>query len=317
MQDMVVALKSLEDFFGKNSLRSRRSLRGDLERRSLSISQEFIVSFTVVKQKLDDVSQDIADMAQACEEMSGRLMAARSQTSDLISKTSVLRNMTQQVKVKENVVHVFMQRFQLSADEEQVLTAPSVMPAFFPALERVKQIHENCKALLRTNQQQAGLSIMEAMSAAQETAFEKLYRWTQNACRSLSQELPEHTPLFVRALHALRNRPVLFQFSFNELSNARHNAVVRSFIDALTREGNATAARPMELHSHDPLRYCSDMLAWVHQCVASEKEQLILLLLPVGQSQLTHQRAADHSKGEVEWVAVFSYKIFFIVFSFS
>jgi hypothetical protein len=31
------------------------------------------------------------------------------------------------------------------------------------------------------------------------------------------------------------------------------------------------------MHSHDPIRYVSDMLAWLHQCVAAEQELLINL----------------------------------------
>ncbi len=36
--------------------------------------------------------------------------------------------------------------------------------------------------------------------------------------------------------------------------------------------------RPIELSSHDPLRYVGDMLAWTHQSTASEKEYAEILL---------------------------------------
>ena len=36
--------------------------------------------------------------------------------------------------------------------------------------------------------------------------------------------------------------------------------------------------RPIELHSHDPLRYVGDMLAWLHQAAATEKEHLLTVL---------------------------------------
>ncbi|KAF5313345.1 hypothetical protein D9611_008602 [Ephemerocybe angulata] len=32
--------------------------------------------------------------------------------------------------------------------------------------------------------------------------------------------------------------------------------------------------RPIELHAHDPIRYVGDMLAWVHQSIAAEREFL-------------------------------------------
>nr|XP_046149525.1 conserved oligomeric Golgi complex subunit 6-like [Oncorhynchus gorbuscha] len=35
------------------------------------------------------------------------------------------------------------------------------------------------------------------------------------------------------------------------------------------------------MHSHDPMRYVGDMLAWLHQATASEKEHLEALLKQV------------------------------------
>jgi len=52
----------------------------------------------------------------------------------------------------------------------------------------------------------------------------------------------------------------------------------------LTRGGPGGTPRPIEMHSHDPIRYCSDMLAWMHQCVASEREQFVILLSPTDPS---------------------------------
>ena len=35
--------------------------------------------------------------------------------------------------------------------------------------------------------------------------------------------------------------------------------------------------RPIEIHAHDPKRYINDMLAWVHQSLASEREFVVAL----------------------------------------
>lgn len=45
-------------------------------------------------------------------------------------------------------------------------------------------------------------------------------------------------------------------------------------MDALTRGGPGGLPRPIEIHAHDPLRYVGDMLAWVHQSIAGEREFL-------------------------------------------
>lgn len=46
------------------------------------------------------------------------------------------------------------------------------------------------------------------------------------------------------------------------------------FLDALTRGGPGGLPRPIELHAHDPIRYVGDMLAWIHQAMATEREFL-------------------------------------------
>lgn len=60
----------------------------------------------------------------------------------------------------------------------------------------------------------------------------------------------------------------------DEVASARHDAVARSFLNALTRGGPGGTPRPIELQAPDPLRYIGDMLAWVHQACAGEKEML-------------------------------------------
>ena len=61
----------------------------------------------------------------------------------------------------------------------------------------------------------------------------------------------------------------------DEFSTARRAACAHSFIDALT---NNRVGAPIEIHAHEPLRYCSDLLACLHQLAASEKEHLRSLL---------------------------------------
>lgn len=274
-------MKALSTFFVDNSLRSRRNLRGDIEKRSLAINESFEGAFRDVKQQLDAVHADIEQMSRCCTEMTSRLKSARDQTSDLISKTTTLQAESQRIQMKETVADAFISRFQLKADEVQALKGTRNGPiseTFFEALSRVKEIHKDCKLLLRTKQQTAGLQIMEAMALHLESSYEKLYRWSQDECRGLTGDLPDISNKLSRAMAALQDRPVLFKYTLDEYGTARRTAVVRCFIDALTRGGPGGTPRPIELHSHDPVRYVGDMLAWLHQAIASEKELLHSLL---------------------------------------
>lgn len=48
------------------------------------------------------------------------------------------------------------------------------------------------------------------------------------------------------------------RYTLDEFGTARRSAVVRGFIDALTRGGLGGTPRPIEMHSHDPLRYSTN-----------------------------------------------------------
>ncbi|XP_043927591.1 conserved oligomeric Golgi complex subunit 6 isoform X1 [Protopterus annectens] len=280
-KEMLEALKALSAFFAENSLRTRRNLRGDIERRSLSINEEFVNIFKDVKEELEKIHEDVQEMSTCCQDMTNRLKAAKEQTQDLIVKTTKLQTENQRLELRAQVANAFLSKFQLTAGEMTILRGTregSVTEDFFKALGRVKQIHNDVKVLLRTNQQTAGLEIMEQMALLQETSYERLYRWAQSDCRTLTQESCDIPPVLAQAMEALQDRPVLYKYTLDEFGTARRNAVVRGFIDALTRGGPGGTPRPIEMHSHDPLRYVGDMLAWLHQATASEKEHLEALL---------------------------------------
>ena len=66
---------------------------------------------------------------------------------------------SQKLQMKAQVADVFLEKFQLKPDEIQVLRGAksgTLSQEFFQALTRVKQIHNDCKVLLRTNHQTAG-----------------------------------------------------------------------------------------------------------------------------------------------------------------
>uniref|UniRef100_A0A8C4IHJ8 Conserved oligomeric Golgi complex subunit 6 n=1 Tax=Dicentrarchus labrax TaxID=13489 RepID=A0A8C4IHJ8_DICLA len=274
-KEMLEALKALSVFFTENSLRTRRNLRGDIEKRSLNINEEFARIFKEVK----EVTYSFPSFKNSnfCQQ------AAKEQTQDLIVKTNKLQGENHRLEVRAQVAQAFLAKFQLSNEEMATLRGArdaAITEDFFKALSRVKHIHEDVKILLRTNQQTAGLEIMEQMAVLQETSYEQLYRWAQSECR-VTQESCDISPVLTQAMEALQDRPVLYKYTLDEFGTARRCAVVRGFIDALTRGGPGGTPRPIEMHSHDPMRYVGDMLAWLHQATASEKEHLEALLKQV------------------------------------
>lgn len=90
------------------------------------------------------------------------------------------------------------------------------------------------------------------------------------------------------ALTALSERPVLLKCCLKEIVSARKTALgsythdyyrltyqlVSRFFDAL----HGGRGRPIEMVAHDPVRYIGDILAWIHQSAASERELVDSLL---------------------------------------
>lgn len=91
----------------------------------------------------------------------------------------------------------------------------------------------------------------------------------------------------------LKKRPAYYEHCIQEIFQARRVNLIRKFLYALTKGGPNVSCfvvvlvgtfcidsqttsqghpKPIEIHAHDPARYISDMLAWVHQAVASERD---------------------------------------------
>lgn len=211
-------------------------------------------------------------MRESCEEMQGKLASTKAKTAGLLNETAELKSRGHTLEMKEEIVTAFLKKFQLTNKEVGVLQAGSVGEELFTVLQRVKRIHEDCKILLRSSQQRVGLDIMEEMAIHLEEGYERLYHWSQSSCRSLTGDLPPSSPLLRRSLQELKDRPILYKYCVDEYILARRSALVQGFLNALTR--GSGGGRPIELISHDPVRYVGDMLGWLHQAIATEKDHI-------------------------------------------
>lgn len=91
------------------------------------------------------------------------------------------------------------------------------------------------------------------------------------------------------------------------LSQTRQTTILSSFLTALTRGVGVRGPRPIELHAHDPLRYIGDMLAWVHQSIAAEREFLEALFDMQGDGRMVgsvrvFSRGKEKVSKEEDWV---------------
>lgn len=286
------ALKELSTFFTENTLNGRRNLRSKIEQRSLIINEDFLAAFEEVKNTLDDMYHNVSAMNNSVQTMSNRLQTTKSRTLQLIDQTTKLQNESKKLSMQQDVANAFIKSFELNSSEIAVLHGPSrespITEEFFTVVNRVQEIHSSCRILMQSGYQTLALDIMQRMTLLQEAALERLYRWTQNQCRHIENE--HLAPLLIKAMGKLQERPVLFKYILDEYCTARRSVLAGSFIDALTLGKNvAGAPNPIEMHAHDPKRYVGDILAWFHQAIPIEKENLLNLVKVCDKTVVTDQ----------------------------
>ncbi|OAD55396.1 Conserved oligomeric Golgi complex subunit 6 [Eufriesea mexicana] len=291
-KDTLEALKELSTFFTENTLNSRRNLRSKIERRSLAINEEFLSAFREVKSSLDNIYQDVLAMNTAVQCMTNRLQVTKTQTSQLIDQTAKLQNKSLTLSMQQEVANAFIKNFQLTASEQSILYSSSrespITEEFFSVVNRVQEIHSSCRVLMQSGHQTLGLDIMQRMTLLQEAALERLYRWTQNQCKHIENE--RLAPLLIKAMNKLQDRPILFKYILDEYCAARKTALVTSFMDALTLgERYGSTPNPIEMHANDPKRYVGDMLAWLHQILPVEKENILTLVKGCDKADVSDQ----------------------------
>ncbi|KAF8486745.1 oligomeric complex COG6 [Russula emetica] len=294
---------------GDTAAKARKHLRRDIESKMEEGSLRFLAAFGMVDQKLDALQTHISAMRTQCEEAQAQLQSTNEACKSLLDRAGSLRDERQQVKTRQSIVTLFLARFTLSSNEAEALSSPEIPvgPKFFAAMDRAQAIRDDCRVLMagEDSPSKAGLDIMAVTSAHLEKACDKLLRWCSVEFRGMGRDASLEVPdELSEAIRRLRSRPELLSEVLTVLAQTRQATLLNSFTSALTtgnRTGSVGARRPIDLHAHDALRYIGDMLAWVHQAIAAEREFLeALLSIDTGARMPGAVRAPAHA--EDEWL---------------
>ncbi|CDZ97324.1 casein kinase i [Phaffia rhodozyma] len=259
--------------------RARKGLRRDGELRLAEGSKKFLDAFGEVDQKLDALQRHILEMHTRCDDVQAKLEDASSGTQFLLERAEGLREQRATTQLRSTIINLFLSRFTLSHSEIETLTSRDVPlgPSLFLAMDRALSIRKDCQSLLsgEGSGTTAGEDIMKSTSQYLEAAYHKIFRWVTWEFRQFVREAQLEVGQTLReAVKRLRDRKVLLDEALLTLSTLRQSSLLALFTEALTRGGPSGLPRPIELHAHDPQRYVGDMLAWIHQSTANEREFL-------------------------------------------
>ncbi|KAL5962834.1 Conserved oligomeric Golgi complex subunit 6 [Taenia solium] len=263
-----VFLKVLSESYTCNDARSRRNLRSVIEKSRLDLAEGFLREMSAIKTGLDSLSTELDTMSNSCLRINERLMVINSVTLTHLAANAIL-----------DAFYIFQEDWALL--EEQINSGNS--ESLLNKLQRARLIRQLIINTVGVPNLPL-LDLLDSSTAYIDKAFKLLYQWIKREVSAQNFEAVEISVPFRKCLHELQERPIFFKYILDEYANARRQLIVEAFLHALMVGWNSggnvesvSSSKPIEMQSHDPTRYAGDMLAWLHQAAASEKEYLCSL----------------------------------------
>ncbi|CCL99987.1 uncharacterized protein FIBRA_02012 [Fibroporia radiculosa] len=293
---------------GEIAARARKQLRRDVESKLAESSRKFLKAFGEVDKQLDTLQNLLGSMRIRCDEAQMQLEETSGACKSLLDRAGSLREERQTIAARQSIISSFLGRFTLDEEEKEALSLRDVPVGqrFFSAMDKAEHIRNDCRVLMISEDgpTKAGVDILSTISGYLEQAYQKIFRWCGFEFRQMGRDTQlEVNPSMCEAVRRLRQRPELLTEALTFLSQTRQTALLSAFTNALTRGGPGGLPRPIELHAHDPLRYVGDMLAWVHQAIAAEREFLESLFGVRGDGRMVGSVRRFRDSVEEEWMS--------------
>ena len=326
---MLEALDAISEFYVANTVEARRALRQDLELHNINLGKKFLVEFEQVRKKIEAVEENSGRLEHECQLLASRVSEADENMKSFMEKASELENRRNFYTEQSKEIASFLGRFQLSSEEVDILyQAPmdqqAAAKSFFDALQRLRNAYADCKLMVEKHSYRyvkgfvilhthlsshiypyftthsAGFELLDLLGQHQDMAYQRLFEWVKGKCDSLAETgSTEDIDLMLQtAIRYLRKLPIYFSQCQDLVVNSRRTQLVQKFVVALTQGGPAGQVfRAIDLHAHDAVRYVGDMLAWMHQAVASEEEFLESVFGDTMKDKLGSDNDLSSSKG--------------------
>lgn len=312
---MLESLDAISEFFGKNgnTMEARRALRQDLEYQNINLAKKYLVEFDTLRDCIEAVDEGSKRMESECQEMAKRVSKADENMKMFMQKASLLEERRNLYIQQSKDIETFLVQYQLTPEEVNCIHyAPinaSTTELFFAALKRLKLAYNDCKQMAELHQYSAGFEMLEILGNHQDVGYQRLFEWVKVKCDDdeTSDFADSDDVALQMAVKYLREVPVYFSQCQDLIICSRRSLLVQRFILALTQGGGGShsSSRAIEMHSHDPVRYVGDMLSWMHQTMASEKEFLMSIFGKVidvseGNSSVSQAKKIDNPETNID-----------------
>ncbi|ODQ66201.1 oligomeric complex COG6 [Nadsonia fulvescens var. elongata DSM 6958] len=283
------ALLALDLRTKTNTIETRRSLRAKTEDEIVKTHGAIINKFSGFAANLEEIGANITQLNVEFKQMEHLLgKISTPETREVITHNKQLTQDAQDNYDQQILLETFQKTFFITVEEEDILTAPTlpVDDSFFTVLSKVKNIYEDCQALLAiddnsqdpatgSTEQMSGIMIMNRMSSYLDSAYDKLFYKVQRDLKAFSGENIRVDRGIQRSFNVLSERPALLDNIVASLLSSRQKSLSAEFMNTLTVE--SSFHKPLDFYAYDCLRYVGDLLAWVHSVIINERENLDIL----------------------------------------
>lgn len=263
---------------------ARKSLRGNVEKdliksysAALSDYVKPIGELKVLGEKVRALDNMIASTKQS-------LVLSLSNTEGIRDEASQLMSEKALINLKQSLLANFKAKFVLNEYELFLLDSNDINEDFFAALKRAKNISESCLILLGLDNPELGRKILAQNNELIGRAERKI---TQYCNKSLSNTYSLNDPNRLAKLHLclfyVQHKPDMLRSVIEAFADSRSSALLEEFNNQVNGDSSKphksnAGYRPVYYSFHDPVRFITDLLAYVHTVTVNESEFITSLL---------------------------------------
>lgn len=261
---------------------ARKNLRGDVEADLIKAHSQALLEYARVVKNLESVGNRISSLDNLLDDINSILAKDASLGEPIATDVSRLAASKTSLNVKKQLLESFKKAFALNEYESFVLTQGDITPDFFAALSHAEEINSKCLLLLALDNPQLGQSIMSQTSSLINKAMDKLLQFCNRSITNLYlMNDKSRTDTLHMCLVYLKRKHLRFEAVLDAYVESRVPVVLEDFAFQTNAQNDTTEAtskllakapRPVYYTSHDPSRFVSDILAYVHSVVVNETE---------------------------------------------
>lgn len=258
---------------------ARKNLRGEIEFDLIKSHLAVLADYAKSIKNLKYLGERVANFDKQVAETNELLVKDQHLTKSMSGKVKELTDSKLTLDLKKGILMSFREQFTLNEYDDFVLRSNEISIDFFEALSKAEAINSRCLVLLALDNPELGHKVMAKNNELINRAIEKVLSFCN---RTLSNVYLLNNRLRMEQLHLclryLQNKPEQLESVIDNFVSFRSIALVEEFNLQTSGHGadessqSISDSRPVFYSSHDPVRFISDLLAYVHSLVVNESE---------------------------------------------